>query len=96
MSHGHDDLRNRFASFLEELANGPPELDVWQELVVNHYFDDLTESVRRQLGRICIDPKNTTFPTGQADLLRDWAKRLRAGDISLQEQEYRNDPRPPA
>ena len=85
-----DDIRNQFASFLEELATGYHEPDRWREVVVEHYADELTESVRRQLVRISIAPENqTSFPFGQAEQLRDWANQLRRGDSSLLEQEHR-------
>lgn len=47
-------LRQDFADFLVELANGHRTTAKWQKMVVTHYHDEKLEAIRREVVRLDI------------------------------------------
>jgi hypothetical protein len=61
--------RLAFAGFLDELAGGCR--DNWEAMIIQHYFDERLEEIRRLVVKMCIDGKL------DASQLADWAAELR-------------------
>ncbi len=71
--------RLEFAEFLERLAGDVEGPDEWYNLVVNHYFDEELEEIRRRLVRLMIerDPKGSpVWQDSDREQIRAWARQL--------------------
>lgn len=71
--------RQVFAEFLERLACGDVNSEEWQTLVVNHYFDEVLEEIRRQLVSLTIlFPETYVWSEKEKTQLLTWVTELRS------------------
>jgi hypothetical protein len=69
--------REIFANFLAHLALGEVTPEEWQDLVVNHYFDERLEEIRRQFVRLAIQsPKVHSWSEQEKIQVRIWVTEL--------------------
>jgi hypothetical protein len=69
--------RERFVRFLNGLAEGAFALDEWQDLVVQHYSDEVLEAARADLVRLSITHGEAAcFDESARAQLRAWAAKL--------------------
>jgi hypothetical protein len=69
--------REIFADFLAHLALGEVTPEKWQDLVVNHYFDERLEEIRRQFVRLAIQsPKVHSWSEQEKIHVRTWVTEL--------------------
>lgn len=71
--------RATFARFLERLAAHEATAAEWADAIVQHYQDDLLESVRRECARLLYDVPDRFRPgAAERGQLQAWARALAA------------------
>jgi hypothetical protein len=69
--------REIFANFLTHLALGEVTPEEWQDLVVNHYFDERLEEIRRQFVSLAIQsPKVHSWSEQEKIQVHTWVNEL--------------------
>lgn len=70
--------RLRFAEFLRRLAAGRVTLADWHTHIVTHFFDDLLESIRRDVARLHLNREGgKEYSDSEIAALQFWSRHLR-------------------
>lgn len=70
--------RERFASFLDSVADGQSDVGEWSELAITHYPDEATEQARvRAVRLVSALPVGAVLASEASEQLRQWARELR-------------------
>lgn len=73
-----EELRLKFASFLDRLADGASTASDWDTFIVAHYRDDFLESIRRCVVRLMQNQLGVESESEQAkQALKAWALAVR-------------------
>jgi len=70
--------RQRLAAFLERLGTGEVDAEQWQRLIVNHYFDETLERVRREVARLRIQNEAMRWSPEEKGRIDAWVREIRA------------------